>query len=74
MVIACCFGLWCATAPATLCPPDWSPYVAEAHARYEARVLTRGAVRVDRYLRRVYARELRKRTVVRPRVVLRRAG
>ena len=78
-MLTCCFAAWCAisTAPNS-CAPDWSDFVANAHARYEARLLTPAAIRVDRYLRRAMLSRgrvtVRTRTAHRRGVVLRRAG
>ena len=78
-MLACCFAAWCAISAApNPCAPDWSAFVADAHARYEARVLTPAAIRVDRYLRGATLRRgrvtVRTRTTYRRRAVLRRAG
>ncbi len=78
-MLACCFAAWCALSPApNACVPDWSAFVADAHAYYEARVLTRGAIRVDRYLRQKLlvgrGRVIVRTRTVHRRTVLRRAG
>lgn len=56
-MIGCCLAAWCAASAYKV---DWPAFVAEAHARYEAVYLARGAKRVERILRREARRHHRR--------------